>query len=276
MTTGQGRDDGAGDSTHHDVTIEVDGVTVRFGGLEALKTVSLSVAAGSTCGIIGPNGAGKSTLLDVVSGLCRPASGIIRLDGQDVTKMPPDKRARRGLRRTFQRPQVFGRLTVLDNVLIAVDTSPYRGTEDLRDGPRWRRRTRTRRARARRARSLRERAERTAAALEMCGLGDLGDAFPTRLPIGARRMVELARAIAGDPSVLLLDEPASGLDAEQADRLAAVLTQVKATILLVEHDVEFVMRSCDRVVVLAAGSVIADAAPARILASPAVRAAYLG
>jgi branched-chain amino acid transport system ATP-binding protein len=245
--------------------IEVENVSVRFGGIHALTDVGFGVEPGTTCGVIGPNGAGKTTLFDVVSGLRRPAQGTVRLDGAEITGTGAVRRSRLGVRRTFQRPQVFGRLTVLDNVLAASEWHGGGGglTADLVG---WRGRRRLER----------ERRDRAAAALDRCGIGALGDAFAADLPIGRRRMVELARAIVDDPVVLLLDEPTSGLDQEQADLFAEVIGGLSATILLVEHDVGFVMRACDRIVVLDLGRVIADGTPDEIGRNAAVRAAYLG
>ncbi|MFF5259329.1 ABC transporter ATP-binding protein [Actinomadura viridis] len=245
--------------------IEVDDVSVRFGGVRALTGVSLTVERGQTCGLIGPNGAGKTTLFDVVGGLRRPTSGTVRLAGVDVTGSGAVRRSRLGLRRTFQRPQVFGRLTVLENVLAAAEWHGGGGglAADLVGWPARRRLERRRR-------------ERAAAVLERCGIADLSGAYAADLPIGRRRMVELARAIVDDPAVLLLDEPTSGLDADQAALFASVVAGLDATVLLVEHDVGFVMAACERVVVLDLGEVIADGEPARIRDDPAVRAAYLG
>ncbi|MQY02933.1 ABC transporter ATP-binding protein [Actinomadura macrotermitis] len=245
--------------------IEVADVQVRFGGVHALAGVGFAVPEGQTCGVIGPNGAGKTTLFDVVTGLRRPTSGTVRLRGEDVTAAGAVRRARLGVRRTFQRPQVFGRLTVLDNVLAAME---WRGGGGglAADLVGWRGRRRLEHARR----------DRAAEALDRCGIGGLRDSYAADLPIGQRRMVELARAIADDPAVLLLDEPTSGLDAAQAERFASVVAGLDATVLLVEHDVGFVMAACERIVVLDLGRVIADGPPAAVRADPAVRAAYLG
>jgi branched-chain amino acid transport system ATP-binding protein len=245
--------------------IAIEDVSVRFGGVSALSEVGFTVGKGATCGVIGPNGAGKTTLFDVVSGLTRPSSGSVRLDGRDVTRAAAVRRARLGLRRTFQRPQVFGRLTVRDNVLAAIEWRGGGGGLPA-DLVGWRGRRRLER----------ERGELADAALERCGLRELADAYAADLPIGQRRMVELARAIVDGPSVLLLDEPTSGLDDEQAELLASVIADLEATVLLVEHDVGFVMRACEQIVVLNLGKVIAEGSPGEIRDDPAVRAAYLG
>ncbi|WBB61274.1 ABC transporter ATP-binding protein [Streptomyces sp. WMMC500] len=245
--------------------ISIDGVNVRFGGVHALTDIGLTIPEGAVCGLIGPNGAGKTTLFDVVSGLRRPTSGTVRLRGRDVTGAGALHRSHLGVRRTFQRPQVFGRLTVLDNVLAALEWHGGGGglAADLVG---WRPRRRL--AHGRRARAV--------DALRRCGIDDLAGVHAAELPIGRRRMVELARAIVDDPAVLLLDEPTSGLDAEQTARFAEVIRTLDTTVLLVEHDVQFVMGLSERVVVLNLGRVIADGRPAEIRADPVVRAAYLG
>lgn len=245
--------------------LDVRGVSVSFGGIRALDQVAFEVGEGQVCGVIGPNGAGKTTLFDVLSGLRRPDEGRVLLAGRDLTGMSPVRRARAGLRRTFQRTQVFGRLTVAGNVLAALDWHGGGGglAADLVGLP------------ARR-RLERERQERVDEVLELCGLTSLRDAYAAALPVGRRRLVELARALADRPRLLLLDEPTSGLDAGQSERLAEVVSGLDTTVLLVEHDMGFVMGTCDRIVVLDLGKVIATGAPAAIRADPVVRAAYLG
>ncbi|AQZ65934.1 Branched-chain amino acid transport ATP-binding protein LivG (TC 3.A.1.4.1) [[Actinomadura] parvosata subsp. kistnae] len=245
--------------------LAVDGVSVAFGGVRALDEVTFEVGRGAVCGVIGPNGAGKTTLFDVVSGLRRPGEGRVLLDGHDVTGMPAVRRARAGVRRTFQRTQVFGRLTVAANVLAALDWHGGGGglAADLVGWP------------ARR-RLERERRERVAEVLELCGLTALRDAYAAALPVGQRRLVELARALADRPRLLLLDEPTSGLDAGQSARLGEVVRALETTVLLVEHDMGFVMDTCDRIVVLDLGKVIATGTPAEVREDPVVRAAYLG
>ncbi|TYB61456.1 ABC transporter ATP-binding protein [Nonomuraea sp. PA05] len=245
--------------------LAVEGVSVAFGGVRALDGVTFEVGRGLVCGVIGPNGAGKTTLFDVVSGLRGPDEGIVRLDGQDVTGVPAIKRARAGLRRTFQRTQVFGRLTVAANVLAALDWHGGGGglAADLAGWPS-------------RRRLERERQERVAEVLELCGLTELRDAYAAALPVGQRRLVELARALADHPRVLLLDEPTSGLDAGQTARLGEVVRALDTTVLLVEHDMGFVMDACDRIVVLDLGKVVATGTPDEVRQDPVVRAAYLG
>jgi branched-chain amino acid transport system ATP-binding protein len=245
------------------------GVTVRFGGITALDDVTIELAAGEVRGLIGPNGAGKTTLFDVISGVRAPNSGKVLLGGEDVTGRTAMYRARHGLRRTFQRVQTFGWLTVEDNVLAALEWRGGGGglIGDLVSFPTRRHRESTRRARARDV-------------LELCGLTAVRSEPAGSLPIGLARMAELARAIVDPPQVLLLDEPTSGLDDTEAGRLGERIQAIRAeescSVLLVEHDVGFVMRQCDRIVVLDLGRVLAVGAPHEIQANTAVRAAYLG
>ncbi|MEV0147632.1 ATP-binding cassette domain-containing protein [Nonomuraea sp. NPDC050733] len=245
--------------------LRVTDVSVSFGGVRALDGVSFEVPEGQVCGVIGPNGAGKTTLFDVVSGLRRPSGGRVSVAGEDLTRVSAVRRARRGVRRTFQRTQVFGRLTVAGNVLAALDWRGGGGglAADLVGRPA-------------RGRLERERGRRVDEVLELCGLTALRDAYAAALPVGQRRLVELARALADRPRLLLLDEPTSGLDAEQTARLRAVVGALDTTVLLVEHDMGFVMDVCDRLVVLDLGRVISTGAPAEVRDDPVVRAAYLG
>jgi len=249
--------------------LAVSDVHVSFGGVKALSDVSLVVAPGEICGLIGPNGAGKTTLFDVISGVRFPQAGTVHLGGADVTTSPAMLRARAGLRRTFQQVQVFGWLSVVDNVVAALDWEGGGGGlfADLVASP-----TRRRRERGRRERAL--------ATLRDCGLDAIADEPAASLPIGLARMVELARATVDPPKLLLLDEPTSGLDAGEAHRLAermkSIVEAAQCAVLLVEHDVDFMMAQCDRLVVLHLGQVIATGTPDEIRANELVRAAYLG
>ncbi|MFB7864018.1 ABC transporter ATP-binding protein [Streptomyces sp. NPDC056069] len=232
--------------------LEATGVGVRFGGVRALEDVAVRVRSGEVCGLIGPNGAGKTTLFDVLSGIRRPERGQVLLDGVDITRRSPVWRARHGVRRTFQRQQLFGQLTVEDNLVVA---------QEWRRGP----------VAARRARA--------AEVLRVCGLAALAGTYAGVLPVGQARMAELARALADPPRLLLLDEPASGMSAEERGRLAAVvrlLAEEGCAVLLVEHHVSFVMELCARVVVLDLGRVLAEGPAEAVRADPRVRAAYLG
>ena len=235
--------------------LQVEGVSVSFGGVQAVKDVSLEVPDGALVGLIGPNGAGKTTLFNVITGLERPRSGRVVLNGADVTGVAPHKRARLGLGRTFQRIEVFSSLTVHDNVLAASE------------------------ARRSWAGDVADPAREAHALLERVGLAGLADERVDKLPTGLLRLVEVARALASRPSVLLLDEPGSGLDSTEAEQLGDLLIDLVSdgtSILVVEHDVELVMRVCQQLFVLDFGAVIASGAPLQIQNDPLVQAAYLG
>jgi branched-chain amino acid transport system ATP-binding protein len=247
----------------------LDGVVVNFGGVTAVDDVNLRAEPGEVVGIIGPNGAGKTTLFDVVSGVRVPDRGRVLLDGKDMTRKSSAIRARNGLRRTFQRVQIFGWLTVEDNVLAALECRGGGGgfVADLVGFPSRRRRER-------------ERRQCVGEVLERCGLTEVRGVLAASLPIGIARMVELARAIVDPPRLLLLDEPASGLDEKEAQRLGAEIQRVRSetrcSVLLVEHDAGFVMEHCDRIVVLDRGAILAQGLPHEIQRDVAVRNAYLG
>ncbi|GCB52644.1 ABC transporter ATP-binding protein [Streptomyces sp. NL15-2K] len=232
-------------------SLRADDVTVTFGGIRALDGAGFAAGAGRITGLIGPNGAGKSTLFDVVSGLRRPRTGTVVLDGRDITRDTPARRARRGMARTFQRLELFGRLSVRDNLRVAAELGSRR------------------REAHRIADDLLERIGLTADA------GTTADALPT----GAARLLEVGRALAGRPGVLLLDEPAAGQDAQETRRFAALLRDIAAdgcAVVLVEHDMSLVMSVCDQVHVLDLGKVVAVGPPEEIQQDPTVLAAYLG
>src|SRR6266536_4491160 len=251
------------------LVLGLERVSVHFGGIAALTDVHLAVDAGDVCGLIGPNGAGKTTLFDVVSGVRIPDTGRVMLDGSEITRWPAARRARGGLRRTFQRVQTYGWLSIEDNVLAALEWRGGGGglPADLLGSPIRRRRER-------------ERRERVAHVLELCGLTAVARQPAGSLPMGLARMVELARAIVDPPRVLLLDEPTSGLGEGEMERLGervrAIQAEEACAVLLVEHDVGFVMERCDRIVVLNLGEVIAVGTPKEIQADAGVRTAYLG
>jgi branched-chain amino acid transport system ATP-binding protein len=244
-------------------------VSVRFGGISALTKVSMTLAPGEVLGLIGPNGAGKTTLFDVISGIRTPQEGAVALNGTDITSWSSIRRSREGIRRTFQVVQMFGWLSVLDNVVVALDQKGGGGgfLADLVAFPTRNRGDRLRRDQARQT-------------LEDCGLSSIADRPAGSLPIGLARMVELARAIVDRPKVLLLDEPTSGLDENEAgrlaDRIGTIAEDHQCGVLLVEHDMDFLMRQCHRVVVLNLGQVLAAGTPREIRSNPAVRSAYLG
>jgi branched-chain amino acid transport system ATP-binding protein len=249
--------------------LECVGVTVRFGGLVAVRDVSLALPPATIVGLVGPNGAGKSTLFGVLSGLLRPTSGRVLLDDEDITDTRPQVRAARGLARTFQHPELFVGMTVRDHLVIAHRAKHSKGRVlsdvftmgSLRRAPK-------------------EETESVDGLIELLGLTAIADRSAIGLPLGVARLVELGRALAASPRVLLLDEPSSGLDSAETQRFEAVLRRVVAerdiSVLLVEHDVELVMRLCSTVHVLDFGALLASGPPQEVRANPAVRAAYLG
>lgn len=227
-------------------------INVSFGGHAAVIDAHLSAEAGSISGLIGPNGAGKTTLFNVLTGLQPPASGRVVLDGADITTLGAHERARRGLARTFQRLELFGSLTVEENLLVAAEAA---------------------------ARSGHRVAERVDSVLHLTGVAPLIEMRGDELTTGQARLVELARALVTDPRVLLLDEPASGLDADETEAFAVLLRKLVddgLAIVLVEHDVPLVMRVCDRLTVMDIGRVIASGAPDEVRNDERVIAAYLG
>ena len=235
--------------------LDVDEVTVRFGGNTALDAASLEAEAGHVTGLIGPNGAGKTTLFNVVSGLLPPTSGRVAIDGGDVTRLGPSKRARKGLARTFQRLELFTMLTVRENIRVAADTHK-----------RW-------------SRDKEDPAERTERIIDRVGLRPCADLRVTSLPTGQGRLVELGRALACKPKIVLLDEPASGQDDNETEQFARLLRELAGegmAVVLVEHDVQLVMAVCDRISVLDFGRIIASGTPTEIQKDEAVLAAYLG
>ena len=249
--------------------IEARGVSMRFGGLVALSDVDIAVPAGSIVGLVGPNGAGKSTLFGVLSGLLRPSAGSVLMDGQDVTRRSPQDRAARGLARTFQHPELFSGLTVREHLVLAYRLRHAKGRiwSDLVTG-----------RGLRRAPAAED--ERVDALLDALHLNGLRDRPVVGLPLGTSRLVEIGRALAVDPNVLLLDEPSSGLDTRETEDLAGTLRRIVAehgvSLLLVEHDVDLVLGMCHEVHVLDFGAKISAGRPEAIRADPAVRAAYLG
>jgi branched-chain amino acid transport system permease protein len=247
--------------------LRVDGVSMRFRGLTALREVSLSVAAGEIRGIVGPNGSGKTTLFNVVSGLYRPSAGRVALAGRNVAGARPYRLAQAGLARTFQNLRLFGALSIRDNVLVALDRSRLRGSWRYALWPVgvWR--------------HDRELAAQADEILARYGLADYAGALPGALPYGIQRRVEIARAMARRPELLLLDEPAAGLNGDEVRQLGEIVRSIRAsgvTVVLIEHNMGLVMSLCERVTVLAGGAVIAEGTPAEVARAPAVIEAYLG
>jgi len=248
--------------------LEVEHISVRFGGVRALDDASLRVNSGEIVGLIGPNGAGKTTFFNCVSGVLRPDTGTVTFDGHDLGTLPPHRRSRLGLARTFQNLQLFSGLTALENLMVAVDARSQRGM--LADA------FRTPLARL----EERKAEERARALLHFLYLSDRADTLAGDLPVGLQRRLDLGRALVGRPRLLLLDEPAAGLDtretAELADLLLRVRDRFNVTMLLVDHDMALVMRVCDHIYVLDFGEMLTQGPPAAIRRDETVIRAYLG
>ena len=245
-----------------DMLLEAEAVSVRFGGVTALENVWLSVRKGELLGLIGPNGAGKTTLLGVITGEVRPQEGKIRLAGRNIVSLATHRRVRRGLGISHQIVRPFRSMTLLENVTIAAGgrhtANPLRALLG-----------RDRRSEVRRARQL----------LDMIGVGDAADSMPSEVPLGYLKRLEVARALALEPLVLLLDEPLAGLNNVEATQLADVIAALNRdglTIILIEHNLSEVMRVSSRLLVLDNGRRLAEGAPEAVMADPAVRAAYMG
>ncbi len=248
--------------------LSIEGLTVRFGGVVALDDVHFEVARGEICGLIGPNGAGKTTLFNCVSRLYRPQLGAIRFEGRAIERLGKHEIARLGIARTFQNLALFDTMTALENVMI--------GTHAIARGGFLANALALPVARREQQR-IRERAT---ALIEEFGLTAVANTLVRELPFGTRKRVELARALALEPKLLLLDEPAAGLSHEEVDALRVEIQAIRdrrgVTILLVEHHMNLVMRVSDQVVALDFGRVIADGAPAQVRCNPNVVRAYLG
>ena len=246
--------------------LAVEHLTVRYGGAVAVNDLSLDAPLGVLTGLIGPNGAGKTTTFNACSGLLRPSGGRILLFGSDVTNVAPPARARLGLGRTFQRMELFDSLSVAQNVRLGREAAiaGRNPVQQLFSNPHQRRTV----------------AAAVDEAIELCSLGDLAGRRAGSLSTGQRRLVELARALAGDFRFLLLDEPSSGLDRAETVGFGAILRRVIETrglgILLVEHDMDLVMKVCDHIYVLDFGQLLFSGGPDAVQRSDTVRAAYLG
>ena len=235
--------------------IAVSEVSRHFAGVTAVQGVDLTIPAGKRIGLIGPNGSGKTTLVNILSGFVRPSSGRLAVGSRDVTGWPTYRIARLGVGRTFQHTRLFGRLTALENVEVGA-------------------------VRARRYMSGRERRARARSALEEVKVVEFAGRTASELSFGVRRKVEIARALAAEPRFLLLDEPAAGVPEAEREGLAATIAGVAAErglgVLVIDHDLSFVVAICEHIVVLDAGSVIAEGTPQAVAADPAVISAYIG
>jgi branched-chain amino acid transport system ATP-binding protein len=248
--------------------LEADDLSKAFAGLRALDGYQLRLAPQTIHGVIGPNGAGKTTLFNLLTGFIKPTSGVVRLRGRDITGLPAYQIARLGLARTFQNIRLFGQLSAIDNVKAALQSRTRHSLLGaFVSAPAF-------------LRGERDLDERAAALLERVGLGARRDRSARSLPYGDQRKLEIARAVALDPAILLLDEPNAGMNpsetAQLLDLIGRLRDELKVTIIMVAHDIPLVMNLCDRIQVLNYGRLIAEGDPATVRNNPEVIAAYLG
>jgi branched-chain amino acid transport system ATP-binding protein len=244
--------------------LELDTLTKHFGGVKAVDGVSLTVRKGEIFGLIGPNGSGKSTIVNLIAGLLQPTAGRVMFGGEDVTGKPSHELVSRGIARTFQNIRLFGQLSVWQNLWVAENRDRQRISVPVM--PRWLGGSRADR-------------ERIGAMLEFSGLAHKVDDLAANLSFGEQRRLELARALAAEPRLLLLDEPAAGMNAAEIDELDARIRKVReggVTVLLIEHHMELIMAVADRIGVLNFGQKIAEGTPGAVQADAKVRQAYLG
>ncbi|MBV5338416.1 MAG: ABC transporter ATP-binding protein [Deltaproteobacteria bacterium] len=247
--------------------LELSGITQIFGGVTALDTVTFSIAKGDITGVIGPNGAGKTTLFNIITGIYRQTAGTVLLEGKNVTGFPPERLARLAMVRTFQNIELFGGMTVLENVMVGMHTKSSSGLLACALKMPWS---------ISEERRIREGAAKW---LEFTGILDLSEHAASSLPFGQGRLLEIARALAAMPRIILMDEPAAGLNSQETLALAQLIKRIRdlgITVVLVEHDMELVMDICDRIVVLNLGRKLAEGTPREIQENTEVIAAYLG
>lgn len=247
--------------------LRVEHVTQKFGGLTALSEINISLGHGEIVGVIGPNGAGKTTLFNLITGIYSPCEGRIYLEGVDISGKKPYHIAELGISRTFQNIRLFKKLTVMDNVKVGMHTRTKSGLIDALFKTR------------RRRKEEREGDERTLEILDFLHLKELRYHLAESLPYGAQRRLEIARCLATNPRVILLDEPAAGMNEQETLELMEIIRRLKEdgyTILLIEHDMKFVMNICDRLYVLDYGQQIAEGLPEEIRSNQKVIEAYLG
>jgi branched-chain amino acid transport system ATP-binding protein len=247
--------------------LRVEGITQVFGGITALSDVAFSVQKGEIKGVIGPNGAGKTTLFNIITGIYRQTAGDVFLEGAKVSLLPPERLARRKMVRTFQNVELFGKMTVLENVMVGLHTKSRSGILScalkLPNHLREERRIR----------------EKAMDCLEFAGIGEHAADTAENLPFGKGRLLEIARAMALEPKIILLDEPAAGLNSRETADLGHLIKRIRnsgVTVVLVEHDMELVMDICDSILVLNLGRKLAEGTPREIQENPEVIAAYLG
>jgi len=247
--------------------LEIEGLTQVFGGVRALENVSFSISSGDITGVIGPNGAGKTTLFNIITGIYAQTAGRIIYNGKDISGLPPEQLTRLGMVRTFQNIELFNKMTVLENVMVGLHTRSTSGLLACSLKMPWA---------VKEEKVIRSEAMKW---LDFVGIANLADLVAGNLPFGKGRLLEIARALAVEPSIILMDEPAAGLNNNETLGLASLIRKIRdlgITVVLVEHDMELVMDICDRIIVLNLGRKLAEGTAREIQENPEVISAYLG